>query len=176
LIAALIKTARSAAEAYTLRAFITQTWVLVMDGFADVDEAEPFAGFAIGPRPGVVTATQWVQLSRQPIAEISSIKTTDSAGVQTTVDPAAYFLDAAGGVIVLKDGQTWPTGLRDVSAVEITFKAGYGDSAASVPHPIRQAILQQVASLFESRQCGDIPHGAKALLDPYRLPEAFGAW
>lgn len=169
LITSLIATARRACEEFTKRAFITQTWKLVLDRFPldeDADELEFMLGLA-SPRA--------IQLSRQPIQSITSIKTTDTTNSQTTVAPATYSLDQSGGRVLLNDGYSWPSNLRADAAVEITTVNGYGDAAA-VPEPIKQAILQYVGTMYCSRQCGSLPDGAKDLLGPYMAAEAFGAW
>lgn len=171
LITILIASARRSAEEYTKRAFITQTWRLTMDGFSDLTaDARDMAP------PGFVRGSDAIDLPRQPIQSVSSIRTTDTANAQSTVASSVYQLDTASGRVFLNDGSNWPTNLRDLAAVEIEFKAGYGDDGAKVPEPIRQAILLQVLALYENRQCADIPDGAKALLDSFRAPEAFGAW
>lgn len=171
LITSLIKTARLACENHTRRAFISQTWRLTMDAFSDVEEEVALSGYIVGPRPGVV-CHQDIQLSRQPIQSITHIKTYSPDNTVSTVDADTYLLDTDGGRIVLNEGYTWPTNLRDRAAVEITFLAGYGE----VPEDIRQAILLFVSSMYENRQCMDMPEGSKTLLGPHRLAEAFGAW
>jgi hypothetical protein len=70
----------------------------------------------------------------------------------------------------------WPSDLREAAAVEVVTINGYGDDAADVPEPIKQAILQYVYSMFYSKQCSDLPEGCKSLLAPFCAAEAFGAW
>jgi uncharacterized phiE125 gp8 family phage protein len=169
LITSLIATARRACEECTKRAFITQTWKLVLDRFP-VDEDADELEFMLG-----LDCPQAIQLPRQPIQSITSIKTTDTTNSQTTVAPATYSVDQSGGRVLLNDGYAWPTSLRADAAVEITTVNGYGDAAA-VPEPIKQAILMFVGTMYNSRQCGSLPDGAKELLAPYMAAEAFGAW
>ena len=63
--------------------------------------------------------------------------------------------------------------MRPRAAVEIIYKAGYGDTGSNVPQPIKTAILIHVASMYEQRgQCDDamdLPPGAKQLLNQYRI-------
>lgn len=169
----LIKTARRSAEEYTKRAFVTQTWLLTMDSFAthEVDwlHRDPYF-----PPSYCAEGSQEIRLSRQPIQSVSSIKTTDIANTQSTVDGSVYSLDKSGGNILLNEGELWPFNLREYAAIEIEFVAGYGDNSA-VPGDIQQAILQYAAAMYENRKCSDIPDGVKTLLDPYRLAGAFGA-
>lgn len=172
IITGLIASARRMAEEYTKRAIMKQTWQLVMDRFAERTVMPP-PGFHVSPPPFVLDGSQFIQLSRQPIQEVNSIKTTDSANVATTVPIATYTLDKATGRILLNEGYSWPTCLRGMSAVEILFDAGWANANA-VPEPIKQGIMQHVAASYTNKVCADLPDGVKALYDPFRLPEAFG--
>jgi uncharacterized phiE125 gp8 family phage protein len=166
----LIASARRMAEEYTKRAFITQTWKLVMDRFTD------YSGTPAGNvAPYLIAGISFIQLSRQPIQSITSIKSTDSANLSTTVPTATYALDTSGGSILLNDTYSWPSSLRDYSAVEIIFIAGW-TSASLVPEPIKQGILQHVAASYTNKVCADIPAGSKSAYDAFRLAEAFGAY
>jgi uncharacterized phiE125 gp8 family phage protein len=170
LITSLLVTARRLCEEYTKRTFITQTWRTVFDRFPideDADELELMLGLDT-PRA--------IQLSRQPIQSISSIKTTSTANVQTTVASATYTLDQSGGRVLLNDGYSWPTDLRGEVAVEITTVNGYGDNGGTVPEPIKQAILTCTNAMYSSRQCGSLSDACKEMLAPYMAAEAFGAW
>lgn len=170
LITSLLVTARRACEEFTKRAFITQTWKLVLDRFPqeeDLDELEFMLGLA---------DQKTIQLSRQPIQSITSIKTTDTANTQTTVAAATYTLDQSGGRVLLNSGYSWPTSLRANAAVEITTVNGYGATGGDVPDPIKQAILFYTNAMYASRQCGGLPDAVKDLLAPYMAAEAFGAW
>jgi hypothetical protein len=170
----LIASARRMAEEYTKRALITQTWKLVMDRFSEWDDVLP-PGYYQAPTPFLVNGSQAIQLSRQPIQSITSIKTTDTANTQTTVSVATYTLDTATGRVLLNEGYSWPSSLRNNSAVEIAFVAGWA-SAALVPDPIKQGIIQHIAASYTNKVCADIPEGSKSAYDGFRLPEAFGAF
>lgn len=169
----LIASARRMAEEYTKRAFITQAWKLVMDSV--YDDIDLPSGYYVLPTPFLINGSQFIQLSRQPIQSVTSIKTTDTSNVQSTVSTAVYTLDTATGRILLNEGYSWPTDLRCRSAVEIVFIAGWANAAA-VPDPIKQGILQHIAASYTNKVCSDIPAGSKSLYDGFRLPEAFGAY
>lgn len=170
LLESLIRTARRACEEHTKRACITQTWKMVMDRFYDY-QGDPDGLTALS----YLCGDNAIGLSREPVQSITSIKMTDTVNAQTTVDPATYTLDAAGGRILLNLGYSWPTDLRDFAAVEVTYACGYGD-AEDVPDPIKQAILLFVAAMYENRQCVTLPEGAKSLLAPFCSAQAFGAF
>lgn len=68
----------------------------------------------------------------------------------------------------------WPSCLYVPDAVQIHFTAGYGDTTASVPDAIRQAIMQTVANLYETREpvkedAQTLPPHVKMMLWPYRM-------
>lgn len=175
ILTSLIASARRMAEEFTKRAFITQTWKLSMDSFSDT-EVQLTGGFAFGPPPHVIEGSQRIQLARRPVQSITAIETYNTTNTKTTISAATYALDTAGGFIMLNEGYSWPTSLRDYAAVEITFKAGYGDAASAVPDTIKTAIMTHVAAMYGNKACADMPDGCKTLLQPFQLPEAFGAW
>ncbi len=170
LITSLIVTARRACEEFTKRAFITQTWKLVLDRFPhELDQRMEAFLYLRCERYAI-------QLPRQPIQSITSIKATDTANAQATVAAETYTLDESGGRVLLNDEFFWPSNLREYAAVEIETVNGYGDDGGDVPEPIKQAITQYVYAMYSSRQCGDLPDGCKTLLAPFCAAEAFGAW
>lgn len=169
LLTSLLVTARRLCEEFTKRAFITQTWKLTLDRFpCDEDWTEREHALLFRSEQNAI------QLARQPIQSITSIKTTDTGNVQTTVAGATYTLDQSGGRVLLNDEFFWPSNLREYAAVEITTVNGYGSDGGTVPEPIKQAIIQTLGAMYENRSCWDIPEGAKTLLAPYMLPEAYG--
>lgn len=171
LLTSLISSARRACEEFTKRAFITQTWKLVLDRFPLDDERDPMEALLLA-----ASARDAIDLPRQPIQSIEHIKTTSGSNSQTTVSSATYALDASGGRVLLNDGYFWPTDLRDAAAVEVEYVCGYGDDSSDVPDPIRHAILLYAYAMYSSRVCGDLPENTKALLAPFKTAEAFGAW
>jgi len=58
--------------------------------------------------------------------------------------------------ISLKYGKTWPsTTLRPHRGVLITFVAGYGDDASSVPEKVKLAILLLIGDYYSNREAGE---------------------
>lgn len=137
-IEALIVEARAAAEAECGRAFVSQTWSLLLDGFPCGRE---------------------IRVPRPPLQSVTWVKYYDADGVQQTLSSALYFTATAGdpGRIVLKETATWPaTESGRPESVEVRFVAGYGGRAA-VPAEVKAAVLLIVAA---SR---DDPAGAVAI-------------
>lgn len=145
LITALIAAARVRCEWHCGRAFITQTWTLWLDGIGD----------------GVIG------LPLPPLAAVSQVTLYAIGGDAAVLDAAAYRVDVPGGRLIFAASHP---GLRASDGVSIAFTAGYGD-ADDVPEPIKSAILQTVAWLYEHRggDAAPVPAGALALLAPYRV-------
>lgn len=136
LISGLITAARSHLEgiARPKLAMINQTWDYIADSFptGDTFEIRPY-----------------------PLQSITSIKYTDDDGVEATFSAANYQVDTSRqpGRLRLKSTASWPSVvLREMNGLAIRFVAGYGATGASVPMPLRQAILLLVGHWYENRE------------------------
>ncbi|HXF53396.1 MAG TPA: head-tail connector protein [Hyphomicrobiaceae bacterium] len=153
LISSLILTARLHVEAALGLALITQGWSYLLDAWPD----------------GAV------RLPIRPVESVSAVKVTAADGEVSVLAPERYVLDGAGSPprLVPVDGP-FPDPGAAALGIEIAFIAGYGESAADVPAPIRQALLQLIAHWFEHREPVDdaavtrIPSSVSELLMPYR--------
>jgi uncharacterized phiE125 gp8 family phage protein len=152
-ITALIGAARSIVEMRTGRALITQSWLARFDAWP-----------ANACRP-------WLDLPRPPLRAVTAVHFYDATNTAQLWDPALYGVDviAAPGRIYRAPGAVWPAPGRMFASIEIAFDAGYGDDPADVPAPLRQAILLQLAHLFENREPTALAQGAADLLAPYRV-------
>jgi hypothetical protein len=172
LIGSLIKAARQACEAYTGRAFITQTWEYNLDQFPSTRAADSdWDGVREGPVSSLFSPLDYIDLPVAPLISVGSLKTYADDGTATTMTATDYIVDVrrVPGRITLARGASWPVDLRTANAVLITFDAGYG-AAAAVPGPIVQAIYQATAFFFENReQAGNLPELVRTLLTPYRI-------
>lgn len=141
------------AEHELQRSLVAQTFQLSLDAFpSDVIE------LPMGPIPA------------DGALSIVSVKYTDTAGAEQTVDPAAYYLDAYSNVPRLMPVSGWPSPKVQMNAVRIRYTSGHA-SPGTVPQPIRQWILLQTATLYENREAtspGVQPIHVARLLDPYR--------
>lgn len=154
LIAGLITAAREHLETICRPqlAMITQTWRWVADAWP--------AGDTLELRP-------W------PLQSVSSIKYTSDAGVEATFSSSNYVVDAYGkpGRLRLKSTSTWPsTTLAALNGLVVEFVAGYGNTSASVPQRLRQALMLLAAHWYENRELA-IVSGAM----PKQLPFAVDA-
>jgi len=148
LITRLIAAARVRAEWHTGRAWITQSWILWSDCWAE-----------------------FVEIPLPPLQAVTAVTTYAPDGTAAVIDPDSYTVDAASQPARIAFGCIAPLALRAINAVAIAFDAGHGDAADDVPAPVREAILEIVAGLYVHRGDGpeEIPLSAQALLAPYRI-------
>lgn len=148
LITNLITTARELVEDYIDRALVTQRLVMKFDKFDSEVEL---------PRPpmassGTVTAV--------------TITYTIADGSTTTLPTTQYRVDrdsTPGRIRTIYNG-SWPATLLDANAITVTWWAGYG-SASDIPQRVKSAMLMTILELYEKRGDGQMPDGAKRLLD-----------
>lgn len=159
-ITSLITAAREHCENETRRAFITQTWKLTLDGFPD-------SGVIRIPRPNLLTVT--------------GITYVDDDGVTQTLAANQYTVitDTLPGEIHEAYDVDWPTTRAVPNAVAVTFTCGYGATAASVPGPIKSAMLLAIGHWYTNREsvvtgtiATELPMAVDSLLGPYRYIEA----
>ena len=179
LIGYLITAARSGAEAYTRRAFITQTWGMFKDGFSDYSNNYPWWT----NHPDIARSSEVcsgsIEIPMAPLQSITHLKTYDDTDASTTMSASNYLVStyagdyAQPGAITLRQSSSWPTVSRVKDGVEIKFVAGYGTTATSVPAQIRMAIQVEASFLYENRSsCASVSMNsgiAKNLLTPYRV-------
>lgn len=174
LITSLIKVATSAAEKYTRRAFVTQTWDLWLDQFPSktkLGESGWWDGVREAPISSILESVRLIEIPKPPLQSVTFLKTYDVSDTEEEFSSSRYFVDEQSdpGRLSLKFGEIWPAViLRPVNGVQVRFVAGYGD-AASVPEQIKTAIKMILVSLYENRGCSpdELPPTACALLDPY---------
>jgi uncharacterized phiE125 gp8 family phage protein len=138
-----ISAATSFVELYTGRAIVAQTWELVLDDFTDA-----------------------MLIGRGPVQSVTSVKYYDADEALQTLAADQYTLDNVSDPawLIRPSGVTWPTVATGVNNVIIRFVAGY----ATVPDPIKAALLLTISSWFDNRNVGPIPDGAYSLLSNYR--------
>ena len=180
LITSLISAARQQVEAYTRRALLQQTWRLSFDAkqlnASETDDASMMALLGIPDLKGSI-----IELPRPPLMAIATdgVKYYSTANVEATFAASNYLVSvySTPGRICLNDGCVWPTGLRAIDSLVITYTAGYGTTAGTVPYDLRNAVKRLVNTLYEQREdfvvgqtiSRDVPSDAKSLMDPYRI-------
>lgn len=113
------------------RCIMPQTWEMTLDSFPPAFE-----------------------LLRIPVASVTAITYTNTAGNVVTLGAGYYQLDAkddfSSAYVVPAYGTEWPDTREQVNAVSLTFVAGY-PNAAAVPEAIKLWIKEQVTGMYENR-------------------------
>lgn len=159
LLAAMIIAVREAVEHETQRSVIAKTYELSLDAF-------PSGATIYLPMPPVVPDASSLT--------ITSVKYTDSAGVEQTVDPADYTLDAYSWSPRLEPVSGWPSPKDTMNAVRVRYQSG--PAFGSVPQGVKQWMLLHIGELYEHRESAMVGSGLTVaplkfvdhLLDPYR--------
>ena len=138
------------------------TYQQFLDSF-DEYEDPLFEGVRQGPYLNYYK--NYIDLVKSPVISVTHIKTYQDDDSATTMAASKYYVDNARepSRIVLRQGETFPTALRVANAIEIQYVAGY-TSPYQVPEPIRLAILQIIAHMYEHR--GDMGNAAEAMMMP----------
>lgn len=127
-----ITACRDAVEKHTGRTFISTTYELYFDGFPD-DEG-------------------CLELLRPPVQSVSSIYyNQESDGVSTLLAASKYTTDLVSLFPRIQPayGEVWPYTRDMLNAVKVTYIAGYGSAAASVPEAAKTCIKALANDLFE---------------------------
>jgi len=153
-----ITAARKRIEQLTGRAFMQQTWIYYMEDW-------PLGEYFRLPYP--------------PLISVSSVKYRDSDYTEQTMDSGDYrvLTNIEPGQVALDYGASWPsdTLIDNAEAIYTTFVCGYGTDIDDVPEPLRVAIMQLVAHMYENRETTgvqtiyNVPDTAYTLIEPYRI-------
>jgi uncharacterized phiE125 gp8 family phage protein len=135
-----IKAAREYGEIYTQRAFATQTWEYLSEGWPCNDVIEM-------PKP--------------PMQSVTSVKYKDSVGIETTLTANTdYLVDNEtdmNGRIMPAYGKYWPSFTPyPVNPIRIRFVAGYDGTTFVLPTNFKAAMLIHVGLFYKYRDC-EIP-------------------
>mgnify|MGYP001271768006 CR=1 FL=1 len=160
LIASLITAGRVHLELALACAFITQTWSWFLDDWPKRLRLDMPLG---------------------PVQSVAAIRVLTSGDVVTTLPAQSYLLTGRSlpPRLTLKERGYWssnaPSPAYGANGIEIEFIAGFGDTAADVPSPIRQALLLLIAHWFEQRSPievgrdgAELPPMVAELTAPYR--------
>lgn len=154
LIGALITAARQRVETLLRQSLISQQWLYMCDNF-------PWGGGYYNREirrqgPSMVwlpTNTGILDIPRPPLISVQSIQYYNSNGSLDLIPSTIY--NCSLGIparIQPVFGSVWPVCQPRVDAVQVTYTAGYGSTASSVPLAICQAILLMVGHWYENRE------------------------
>lgn len=142
--------------------------------------AQHYCGLSIGEQTLEMALDAFpcggIQLDMPPVTSIVSVKYLDTAGVQQTLDPAAYTLDnynSQAHWLLPVYGTDWPDTLASPLAVKVRYVAG----STTLPPAVRNALLMFTGHLDQNREAvavglsgaTEMPLGVKALLDTEKV-------
>jgi uncharacterized phiE125 gp8 family phage protein len=152
-IEALASASRIHVETQTRRALVTQSWRLAFDAW---------------PPDGRVPVVPG------PLQELTAARVYDFNGTALAVDVQAFVPDIGASALAFAPWAV-PSPGRLAAGIELDVVVGYGDAAADVPEPLRQAIRLLNAHWYENRGLAALgtvtvlPTTVAALIAPYRM-------
>jgi uncharacterized phiE125 gp8 family phage protein len=176
LLAGYILAARSYAEDYTRRAFITQTWdYRISNAYADNPCVMGWPAVKQGD-----TYYPRIELPKPPLISVTSITYVDTAGVSQTLAADQYQVNPYSytGLIDPAYGVTWPQVRTQMNAITVRFVCGHGSNPGNGQEleRVRQAMLLMIGHWYENREAvnvgnivNELPFGVNALLFPLRV-------
>jgi uncharacterized phiE125 gp8 family phage protein len=166
-------------EEMTQRQFMRATWKLSLDRFPGISGDQSYwdASYRQGDYRDLFEY-QNILLPRPPLVATGvAITYVDPAGATQTFTDFVADASAEPGRIRPAFGSFWPVTQPTLKAVSITYQSGYLD-AASVPEPIKQAILLLFGHWYANREAvtvgvmaANLPMAVDTLLAPYRVWE-----
>jgi uncharacterized phiE125 gp8 family phage protein len=152
-ISRLIEAARQTVEKHLGLGLLSQSWSVFFDRW---------------PAPG------YLPITLAPILAITDVKIYGDDNVAAIIDPAHYYLDRLSrpARLTMRVGRWLPQPGRVLNGIEVVLSVGFGTTAASVPQPLREALLLLLTHYYANRgdaAAFDMPAGIASLLDPFRL-------
>lgn len=134
------------------RTLLTTTYKLVLPGFV---KQQTYSDATIGGPAVRYVPTSVIELPKPPLVSVSGI-TYRLSGTPTTLDPAEYVVSASDlfGTVGLAYNSSWPSTIdTHPEAVEISFTAGFGNSAAvKAKAGIVQALKLLAGDAYRNRE------------------------
>jgi hypothetical protein len=177
-----LKAARRYFEQVTGLCLITQTWKVSND---DIPVRQGQFGLEYGLAPSMsrftgAAAGREIRFARAPLQSVDSFIYLDETGTSQTFAPSNYTVGSVGvettfGRLWLNQDASWPSTGSFPGSIQITFTAGFGAAASSIPDDIRLALLYIAAHWYEHRLpvTGDgvsaLPHHLDALIASHRI-------
>ena len=155
LIGSLLLTSRLHIESALGLALLNQTWMLVLDRWP----------------PGAS-----LDIPIAPLQAVTAVRVRNASGAATLVPPTSYLVDIVSKpprLVWNHAAQPYPGAAAN--GIEIDLAVGFGATAASVPAPLKHAILMLTAHWYEHRDPVEIgsstlriPDAVTDLIQPFR--------
>jgi uncharacterized phiE125 gp8 family phage protein len=151
-LASLIAAARIHIERSHGLILIAQAWRLYLDDW---------------PRAPDIALPLW------PVSAVAAVKLLGEEGEAFLIDEAHYVTETGErpARIIRRTDRQWPKPAKAHSGIAVEFTAGFGETPADVPAPIREALKLWLGFLYEHGG-GEAPAAGPAsatmLLSPYR--------
>jgi len=131
-------------------------------------EAEHITGRAIINRTHRLTFSSFpakIYLPESPAASVISVKYFDPEGVERTLNPIDWYLDAASepGYIMPSPGKAWPATLARTNAVTVLAVCGYGPDHTTTPAAFKGYVLAKVREYFAPPGTPESPYLIRGL-------------
>lgn len=114
--------------------------------------------------------SEYIQIRRSPLKEVSAVTIFDGTSYQPYTGYELKQISSFSRILFKEDYLF----AQNAYPIKVTFSAGY----TTVPEPIKNAILQYTAFLYENRgdtlESPGIPAPAKLMLTPYKIINSFG--
>jgi uncharacterized phiE125 gp8 family phage protein len=155
LIGSLLLTSRLHIETALSLALITQSWTMTLDRWP---------------------AARQLDLPLAPLRSVDEVRVNDARGDPTEVPEQNYLVDLASRPPrLIWNNCAPPLPGPAANGIEIDLTAGFGDTADSVPAPLKHAILMLTAHWYEHRDPQEIgtagariPDAVGDLINPFR--------
>lgn len=157
LLEGLLRSARQWCEHHARLAFMPQSWAVYVS-------QTPKQNYIVMPRG--------------PLLSVTKVQMIDDKDQLIDLPNENFLADPyiAPPQVFLRDGASWPPMKRPVNSLRVEYVAGFGNTAADVPEPIKLAIKQLALHWYEHRGeaiVGDTishaPLTIEHLLRPYRV-------
>jgi hypothetical protein len=172
------------------RSVLTERWTLKIPGFKRLVRGSDSTSAPIEEW----TDTEVITLPRSKMLELVTLKYRDEDNVLTTlydssaspaVESDVFHIVKGGtfGMLVLADGESWPTTAVHPEAVEITYSTGYGDATAVQrdARGIIKAMKLLAGDFYQNREDSyqeprlvavnrKIENGVQRIAGQYRIP------
>lgn len=171
IITSIIKASTTFFERITGRDLINKTYKTYLDNFPYLKE--PYRLQGVTPLT-LRYEDNGIIIRKSKLQSITSIQYVKDS-LQVTWDSSNYYIsdDSDYSAIYLVKDKNFPETDERKQAITITFVAGCGADATTIPEDIKLALLQLIAFLYDNRgdcECsGGVPVMAKSLFSSYSI-------